>query len=103
MRRMLLAAFIVHLPQASAAEALENAYFVCDIFERTGMSSECRVSNITSSVEVMIEIDQAEARNVCAVIVKSMAEKKRVFGGQWKLRIYHPQRADTPLAACDLR
>jgi hypothetical protein len=103
MRRMLLALLISHLPRMASADALENAYFVCDVFKKTGVSTECRASNATSTVDLIIDTDDAEARKVCAVIANNMAQNKRWFGGQWQLRIFAPNRADVPLAACALR
>lgn len=103
MRRVLLAASILQLPSPSSADPLENAYFLCDLFAKTGVSTECRASNATSTVDVTIDTSAAEADKVCAVIVTNMAQKGRSFGGQWKLRIFAPDRADEPLAACPLR
>lgn len=103
MRRILLIALTLLLPRMSPADALENAYFICDIFERTGVSSECQVSNVTSEVDAIIEGSAAEAGQVCSVIVNKMVEQKRAFRGRWKLRIFAPGRADTPLAVCALR
>jgi hypothetical protein len=103
MRRVLLAALLFHLPPASSADALENAYFLCDLFAKTGVSTECTPSHVTSTVDVTIDTTAAEAGQVCSVIVNNMAQKGRTFGGQWKLRIFAPDRADEPLAACALR
>jgi len=100
---MLLAALIVQFPQMSSADPLENAYFLCDLFDKTGVASQCQVSNVTSSVDVIIDTNEAEAANVCSVIVNNMVEKKRAFGGRWKLRIFAPDRAEAPLAVCTLR
>jgi len=103
MRRVLLAALILPLPPASLADGLENAYFLCDVFAKTGVSTECRASNATSTVDVIIDTTPEEAAKVCSVIVNNMAKKGRSFGGQWKLRIFAPDRADEPLAACKLK
>jgi hypothetical protein len=103
MRRVFLAAFIFILPPMSLADAMENAYFLCDVFAKTGVSTECKASHLASTVDVIIATDDAEARKVCSVIANSMVQKKRSFGGQWQLRIFAPNRADEPLAACALR
>ncbi len=103
MRRILLAALLVQSPQLSSADPLENAHFLCDLFDKTGVSSECEVSHVTANVDVIIATNEAEAANVCSVIVNKMVEKGRSFGGQWTLRIYAPERRDTPLAVCALR
>jgi len=103
MRRLILSALLLHLPPAFADDGLGNAYFLCDIFEKTGISTECKASNGTSTVDVIIATDATEAGKVCAVIAQSMVQKGRSFGGQWQLRIFAPDRADQPLAACRLK
>jgi hypothetical protein len=103
MRRLLLPALLLHLSPAFPDDGLGNAYFVCDIFERTGISTECKASNATSTVDVIIATDAAEAARVCSVIADNMVQKGRSFGGQWQLRIFAPDRADEPLAACRLK
>lgn len=102
MRRIALAVMLMHLPPAFSADGLENAYVLCDIFEKTKISTECRASNVTSTVDVIIATDGAEAARVCSVIVQDMIQTGRSFGGQWQLRIFAPDRADQPLAACKL-
>ena len=103
MRRMLLATLLLQTAPAFPDDKLGNAYFLCDIFEKTGVSTECKASNVTSTVDVIIKTDAAEAGKVCSVIANSMAQKGRSFGGQWQLRIFAPDRAEEPLAACALR
>lgn len=88
---------------SAAADALENAYFVCDVFEKTGISTDCAVSRVNSTVDVTVEASPEEAANVCTVIVKRMVEKRRSFGARWQLRIFAPDRADAPTATCALR
>lgn len=103
MRRLMLSAFLLHLQPAFADDGLKNAYFLCDIFEKTGVSTECQASNATSTVDVIIDTSAGEAAKVCTVIASNMAQKGRSFGGQWRLQIFAPDRADQPLAACRLR
>jgi hypothetical protein len=103
MRRVLLAALIFQLPITSSADGLENAYFLCDLFAKTGVSTECTASQVTSTVDVIVDTNAEEAGKVCSVIVTNMAQKGRAFGGQWQLRILAPNSADGPLAACALR
>lgn len=99
----LLLALLLHWPVPGAADGLTNAYFLCDVFASTGVSTECRASNATSTVDVVINTSAAEAQQVCAVIVKNMADRRRAFGGAWQLRIFAPDRAQEPLAACRLQ
>jgi len=103
MRRLLFPALLLHLSPAFPDDGLGNAYFVCDIFEKTGISTECKASNATSTVDVIIDTNPAEAAKVCPVIANSMVQKGRSFGGQWQLRVFAPDRADQPLAACRLK
>lgn len=103
MRRLILPALLIHLSPVLADDGLKNAYFVCDIFEKTGISTECQASNGTSTVDVIIDTTPTEAAKVCAVIANNMAQKGRSFGGQWQLRVFAPNRADQPLAACRLK
>ena len=49
-----------------------------------------------------IETTEADARQVCTVMVNRLTEKKRFFGGGWKLRILAPEQAQKPLAECAL-
>jgi len=103
MRRILLATLLLYLPPAFSADGLGNAYFLCDIFEKTQISTECTASNVTSTVDVIINTNVPDANQVCSVIVDKMAQMGRSFGGRWQLRIFAPDKADEPLAACALR
>ncbi len=103
LRLLLLAAVLAAAPLLASADALENAYFVCDVFQKTGVSTDCDVSSVSSTVDVVVEATPAEAADVCTVIVKHMAEQRRSFGGRWKLRVFAPDHAGEPLAACALR
>jgi len=103
MRKLIFLALLLHLTPAFPDDGLGNAYFLCDIFEKTGVSTECKASNATSTVDVIIDTNATEAGKVCAVIAQNMVQKGRSFGGQWQLRIFAPDRADQPLAACRLK
>ena len=100
---LLLALLPAVLPVPAPADELTNAYFLCDLFAKTRVSVECRASNAASTVDVVINTTPAEAEKVCAVIVQNMVEKKRAFGGAWQLRIFAPDHAEQPLAACRLK
>jgi len=103
MRRLILSASLLYLPPSFADDGLGNAYFLCDLFEKTGVSTECKASNVTSTVDVIIDTNATEAGKVCAVIAQNMAQKGRSFGGLWQLRVFAPDRAAEPLAACKLK
>lgn len=102
-KRAFQAILLLVLPGVAAADELTNAYFLCDLFARTRVSAECRASNAASTVDVVINTTPAEAAKVCDVIVANMVEKQRAFGGAWQLRIFAPDHADEPLAACRLK
>jgi hypothetical protein len=100
---MLPTVLVLHWPPTVLAEAVENAYLVCDIFEKTGISTQCEVSNVLSSVDAVVDTNQAEAARICSLITATMVQKKRFFGGRWKLQIFAPANAAQPLAVCPLR
>lgn len=99
----MLAAALLGLPSAATADPLQNAYFLCDVFEKTGVSSECEASNALSTVSVIVETTPTDAANICTVISQRMVEKKRFFGGRWKLQVFSPSQPAEPLAACALK
>lgn len=101
--RSLLPCLLAVTASAFAADGLENAYYVCDVFAKTGISTECKASNANQTIDVNIATTPAEAEQVCALIVRTMAEKRRAFGGRWQLRIFAPEQTADPLAACALR
>jgi len=103
MRRILLATLLLQISPVVSADGLSNAYLVCDIFEKTGISTECQASNVTSTVDVIIATSAEEARQVCSVIADRMAQRGHSLGGRWQLRIFAPDRAAEPLTACALR
>jgi hypothetical protein len=101
--RLLAATLLVQLPSFAGAQALENAYFVCDIFEKTGISTECQVEHVARRFEAKVDTSEDEAQKICAIMVGRLADKKRFFGPGWKLSILSPERAQAPLAECTLR
>ena len=103
MRRMILATLLLQVSPVVSADGLANAYLVCDIFEKTGISTECQASNVTSTVDVILATTGEEAQQVCLVVADRLAQLGRAFGGRWQLRIFAPARAAEPLAACALR
>jgi hypothetical protein len=98
-----VAALATVLPPVASADALENAYYVCDIFDKTGISTECQIEHVVHQIDVKVATTGADAQNICAVITQRLAEKKRFFGGDWKLRVLSPEQTADPLAECPLR
>jgi hypothetical protein len=103
MRRLLLFALPFILVAPAPADPLQNAYFLCDLFEKTAVSTDCTVSSAAATVDVVVAATPAEAVNICTVITSQMAEKRRAFGGRWQLRIFPPEGGADPTAACRLR
>jgi hypothetical protein len=102
MVRLTSAALLFPLAALASGEALQNAYFVCDVFERTGISTECQVAHVARQVDVSVDTSAAEAQQICALMVNTLAGKKRHFGAGWKLRVLSPAGAPAPLAECAL-
>ena len=90
------------VPVAASADALENAYFVCDVFEKTGISTECQIEHVVHQIDVTVDTSPTDAQNICTVITQRLADKKRYFGGDWKMRVLAPDQA-APLVVCPLR
>ena len=45
MRRILVVTLLLQSMPAFPGDGLTNAYFVCDLFEKTGVSADCKASN----------------------------------------------------------
>lgn len=106
-RQIVTAIFLItsfqFMPQHSSAEVVEDAYRLCVTFEKTGMSTECKVSGWGSTVDVTIDTNGGEARKICVGVVEMMAKQTRNFAGKWKLRIFSPYSGERPIAVCTLR
>lgn len=92
---------------ASSASAdnksVENAYGLCQVFDKTGLVSEpCSVSGWNSSVDVRMDTNGGEARKVCSAVVQMVRKQGLRFDNRWKIRIYSPYSGDRPIAQCRL-
>jgi hypothetical protein len=86
-----------------AADAVDNAFRLCAVFEKTGLTTECKVSGWGSTVDVRMDTSGAEARKICISVVDLMAQQKLSFAGKWKLRIFSPYSGEHPIAVCTLK
>jgi hypothetical protein len=90
-------------PEAVGADAVDNAYRLCAAMDKTGLTTECKVSGWGSTVDVRMDTSGAEARKICAGVVDMMAQQKHSFASKWKLRIFSPYSSEHPIAVCTLK
>jgi hypothetical protein len=98
--------FVASMALASpfaAADVIDDAYRLCKAMDDTGLATQCEVEGWGSTVDVTIDTNGAEARKICAGVVKVMAKQTRTFAGKWKLRIFSPYSGQRPIAVCTLR
>jgi len=88
---------------ALGADAVDNAFRLCAVFEKTGLSSECHVRGWGSTVDVRLDTSSAEARKMCVAMVDLLVRENLRFAGKWKLRIFSPYSGEHPIAVCTLK
>lgn len=89
--------------QPAKADDVDSAYALCRIMDGTGLlSKECEVSGYDGAVDVSLDMSSSEARELCAGIKPTIAQKGVTFGPRWKLRIYSPYSGDNTIAVCPL-
>lgn len=89
----------VPLKQAAA----DDTSRLCSSIEATGLTKQCAVNTLDSSVHVTIDsFDDEAARNVCADVANRMGQLTARFSGQWMLQVFSPYRSDKPMATCPL-
>lgn len=82
-------------------DVIDHAFDLCDALNSTmQLSSECKVS--TQSVDISIDANAGEARQVCSSILKILKNEKIKFDEGWKVRIFSPFSADKTIAICKL-
>jgi len=105
MRFLIVAAMTAaSMPVATASEKdVENAYFLCAVFDGTGLaSSKCEISAWSSTVTTTIDMNSGEARKLCAQIAGSVRQKGRGFSDGWTLQIRSPYSGENSIAFCKL-
>lgn len=81
---------------------IDDAYMVCAAMEATRLTTQCSVRGWSRTIDITIDTNGAEARKICAGVVKLMAEKTRNFAGEWKLQMFSPYSGERPIAVCVL-
>ncbi len=86
------------------ADAVENAYRLCQVIDGTGLgSSPCEVSGWDGSVTATMDMASGEARKTCVGMVSMLAQKNIRFPGrQWTLQIKSPYSGKNSIAYCNL-
>jgi hypothetical protein len=99
---LVAAASLVAAP--AFADAVENAYLLCQVIDNTGLSSKpCEVSGWSGSVTATIDMDSSNARETCAGMVGTLKQKNIRFDGrQWTLQIVSPYSSGNSIAYCNL-
>jgi hypothetical protein len=105
-RALIAAAMVALLAGPAAADEIDAAYALCQVFQNTGLAPECEVSGWSGTVDVRLDTNSTEARKICVGTVDMIAQQTDAFAKAprtWQLRILSPYSGDHPLAACDLR
>ena len=86
------------------ADAVENAYTLCQAIDASGLSSSpCEVSGWSGSVTATMNTSSSEARKMCAGMVAMVTQRNIHFRGrQWTLQIKSPYSGDNTIAFCNL-
>lgn len=99
----LLATLIMLISTIATADVVDDAYRLCGAMEATGLTTECEVRGFGSTVDVTVDTNGSEARQICAGVTDMMAKKTQTFAGKWKLRIFSPYSGKKPIAVCTLK
>lgn len=104
MKIILLAAAASLVAAPALADAVQNAYLLCQVIDNTGLSSSpCEVSGWSGTVTATIDMDSANARETCTGMVGMLKQKSvRFEGRQWTLQIKSPYSGGNSIAYCDL-
>jgi hypothetical protein len=87
---------------ATDAATANETDSLCKAAIYTGLTKQCSVNNLDSTVGIVIDTDDERARNLCADIASKMKPATAGLSDKWKLQIFSPYRDDKPLAACFL-
>lgn len=106
MRKHSLGGFAVMAALCSSnalADAVDDAFFTCALFERTGLTTSCEVQGWGSTVDVRMDMNSGEARKTCAQVAQMIRDQR---GGalrlaSWKLKIFSPYSGDQPIVVCN--
>ena len=74
---------------SEALRALRQARFICDMLDRTGVTTApCEVGSRTITLHAILEVGQA--RDICTTMVNRTRDPHYAFNGEWKLEIRTP-------------
>jgi hypothetical protein len=82
--------------------ATDETNKLCGAIKDTGLTKQCSVSNLASTVGIVIDTNDEAARNLCVDIANKIKPLTADLTGNWKLQIFSPYRDDKPLAYCVL-
>ncbi|MBB2674536.1 hypothetical protein [Rhizobium lentis] len=104
MKMLFLAAAASLVAAPAFADAVENAYLLCQVIDNTGLSSSpCEVSGWGGTVTATIDMDSVNARETCTGMIGMLRQKNvRFEGRQWTLQIASPYSGGKSIAFCNL-
>lgn len=88
--------------QSAIADDVENAKRMCSVVDGMGAQTECAVTESENAVDVTIDTTAVDAAQFCAAYSEMLGALASMMSGDWKLRIFSNDTADTPAAICDL-
>lgn len=74
----LLATLIMLISTIAIADVVDDAYRLCGAMEATGLTTECEVRGFGSTVDVTVDTNRSEARQICAGVTDMMAKKHKL-------------------------
>ena len=97
------AALIVLSVAHASADDMRSANYLCAIVDSTGLTSaKCQLAVWQSAIVATIDMNTAEARDLCGKIAVHMKEKGYTFARPWTLQIRSPYSGENSIAFCDM-
>lgn len=105
--RRIIAFFVLTILLGSGsalADAIGNAYGICDRMEKLSFVTECKVEvhSEANSINLTIDMSAREAQKTCVGIAPKLSAYFRTASRWWLLRIYSPYSGNHPIARCSL-
>jgi hypothetical protein len=89
--------------QSATASDEESALHVCTVINSMGAAVECKVSESERAVDLMVGDEVADAAEFCSNFSEMVAMVTTTMSDDWKMRMYTPEKGDTPAAVCALK
>lgn len=103
MKLIAVSALLTLSATPAAADAVQNAFAVCQTIDATGLASKpCEVSGWNSAVIATLDMNSGEARDLCSKLSNHLKGKNMLFGPGWTLQIRSPYSGDNSIAFCNL-